>query len=333
MGVALRDIITEYKVPVGWDTLPGIAAVDAHNALYQFLSIIRQPDGTPLMDEQGRVTSHLSGILFRNANLLEKRIRPVYIFDGTPPRFKQKTIEERKSIRDEAGQKWEDALARGDIEEAYKHARSSTRISSDMIDTSKRLLGLMGIPWLVAPSEGEAQATHMARRGDASYVVSQDYDTLLFGVPLLVRNLTISGKRKVHGRSITLNPEKIILADVLKGLQITREQLIQIAILTGTDFNPGIRGIGPKTGLKLVKDGSFEKTIQEKDSEFDPGPVIRFFLEPPVTDTYTLEWKPPDLDGIEEMLCGEYNFSVERVRKALEGITGQSGQKTLDGWF
>jgi len=333
MGVAIRDIIAEYKVPLAWEALSGVAAVDAHNALYQFLSIIRQPDGTPLMDTKGRVTSHLSGILFRNANFLERGIRPVYVFDGPPPDFKQKTIEERRNARVQAGERWEEALARGDTEEAYKQARSSSKVDHDVIETSKKLLSLMGIPCIKAPSEGEAQATHMVMHGDASYVVSQDYDTLLFGAPMLVRNLTISGKRKIHGRSVTLNPEKVILADVVKGLGITREQLIQIAVLIGNDFNPGVKGIGPKTGLKLVKEGSFEKTLHEREPDFDPGAVIDFFLHPPVTSEYDLAWHPPDTVKIEEMLCGEYNFSVERVRKALEGIAGKAGQKTLDKWF
>ena len=333
MGVALRDIIGEYKVPITWEALPGIAAVDAHNALYQFLSIIRQPDGTPLMDTNGRVTSHLSGILFRNASFLERGIRPVYVFDGPPPDFKQKTIEERRSARVQAGVAWEEALAKGDTKEAYKQARSSSKVDREIIETSKKLLSLMGIPCIEAPSEGEAQATHMVMQGDASYVVSQDYDTLLFGVPMLVRNLTISGKRKIHGRSVTLNPEKVTLAEVVKGLGITREQLIQIAVLIGNDFNPGVKGIGPKTGLKLVKEGSFEKTLREREPDFDPGPVIDFFLQPPITSDYDLAWHPPDLVKIEEMLCGEYNFSVERIRKALEGIAGKAGQKTLDKWF
>jgi flap endonuclease-1 len=333
MGVALRDILADYKIPVTWDSLPGVAAVDAHNALYQFLSIIRQPDGTPLMDREGRITSHLSGILFRNVNFLEKGIRPVYIFDGTPPSFKEKTIEERRTARAEAGVRWQAALAEGDREEAYKQARSSSRIDQAILDTSKKLLTLMGIPFIDAPSEGEAQATHLVMKGDAAYVVSQDYDNLLFGAPLLVRNLTVSGKRKVHGRTMTLNPERVSLADVLKGLGITREQLIQVAILVGTDFNDGVKGIGAKTGLKMVREESFGKVIAEKKPDFEPGPVIDFFLHPPGSDSYSIKWSPPDTGKIEDMLCGEYNFSAERVKKALEGIAGKAGQKTLDRWF
>jgi flap endonuclease-1 len=191
----------------------------------------------------------------------------------------------------------------------------------------------MGIPYIEAPSEGEAQATHLVMNGDAAYVVSQDYDNLLFGAPSLVRNLTVSGKRKVHGRSITLNPERVLLSEVLKGLGITREELIEIAILVGTDFNNGIKGVGAKTALKMVRDGAFGKTIGEKDPDFDPDPVIDFFKDPPVTDAYAMKWSPPDPEKIEEMLCGEYGFSVERVRKALEGVIGKAGQKTLDRWF
>jgi len=333
MGVALRDILVEYKVAVDWDSLPGVAAIDAHNALYQFLSIIRQPDGTPLMDHQGRITSHLSGIFFRNLNFIEKGVRPVYVFDGSPPEFKSVTISQRRQVRAEAGEKWAAALREGEIAEAYKQARSSSRIDTNVLTTSKDLLGLMGIPCVQAPSEGEAQAACLVKRGDALYVASQDYDTLLFGGPRLVRNLTVSGKRKVHGRMVAVNPERIVLDEVLQGLNLTREQLIEIGILVGTDFNPGVEGIGPKKGLKIVQNGEFDAFIAGKLPEFDPNPVKDFFLNPPVTSRYDLKWEQPDTEAIVKMLCIEYDFSEERVRKALEVLTRESGQKTLDKWF
>ena len=333
MGVALRDIIAEYKTPVTWEALPGIAAIDANNALYQFLTIIRQPDGTPLMDRRGRVTSHLSGILFRMASFMEKGIKPVFVFDGKPAALKQATIDERRKLRDTAGEKWKEALERGDEEEAYKQARSSTRVDAAIIGTSKELLGLMGIPIVQAPGEGEAQASYMVAKGDARYVVSQDYDTLLFGAPLLVRNLTVSGKRKIRGRQITVSPERIVLADTLAGLHLTREQLIEIGILVGTDFNPGIEGVGAKTGLKIVQKGEFAQKIREKQPDFDPAPVMEMFLHPPVTDEYSLAAGHPDAEGIRKMLCDGYDFSPERVDKAMEGFTVKAGQKTLESWF
>jgi flap endonuclease-1 len=333
MGVALRDIIAEYKTTVTWEALPGVAAIDANNALYQFLTIIRQPDGTPLMDRRGRVTSHLSGILFRVASFMEKGIKPVFVFDGKPATLKQATIDERRKLRETAGEKWKEALERGDEEEAYKQARSSTRVDATIIGTSKELLGLMGIPIIQAPGEGEAQASYMVAKGEARYVVSQDYDTLLFGAPLLVRNLTVSGKRKIRGRQITVNPERIVLADTLAGLHLTREQLIEIGILVGTDFNQGVEGVGAKTGLKIVQKGGFLAKLKEKQPDFDPAPVVEMFLHPPVTDEYSLAAGHPDAEGIRKMLCDGYDFSPERVDKAMEGFTVKAGQKTLESWF
>jgi flap endonuclease-1 len=333
MGVALRDIITDYKTPVSWEALAGVAAVDAHNALYQFLSIIRQPDGTPLMDQQGHITSHLSGILFRAVNFMEKGIKPVYVFDGAPPDFKQETIEQRRAVRDQARERWHEALRRGEIEEAAKQARASSRVDQEIISTSKTLLSLLGLPYIEAPSEGEAQAALMVRQGDARYVVSQDYDTLIFGAPVLMRNLTVSGKRKLHGRTITVTPERITLAEVLGGLNISREDLIRIAILTGTDFNEGAKGIGAKTALKILRNGEFAKTAEEKLEGTDVDAIVAFFLNPPVTREYTLTWREPDREGVRSMLCDRYDFSPDRVEKALEGLKVRTGQKTLDSWF
>jgi flap endonuclease-1 len=333
MGVALRDIITEYKTPVTWEALPGVAAIDANNTLYQFLTIIRQPDGTPLMDRRGRVTSHLSGILFRVASFMEKGIKPVFVFDGKPAALKQATIDDRRKLRETAGEKWKEALERGDEEEAYKQARSSTRVDTTVIETSKELLGLMGVPIVQAPGEGEAQAAYMVAKGDARYVVSQDYDTLLFGAPLLVRNLTVSGRRKIRGRQITVNPERIVLADTLAGLHLTREELIEIGILVGTDFNAGIEGVGAKTGLKIVQKGEFLTKLKEKIPDFDPVPVMDMFLHPPVTDDYPLAAGHPDPEGIRRLLCDSYDFSEARVNKAMEGFTVKARQKTLESWF
>src|SRR5512136_2814948 len=333
MGVAIRDIVAEFKTPVTWEALPGMAAIDANNALYQFLTIIRQPDGTPLMDRRGRVTSHLSGILFRVSNFLEKGIKPVFVFDGKPAALKQTTIDGRRKIRDEAGEKWKEAIERGDEAEAYKQARSSSKVDTTIIETSKELLRLMGLPTIQAPGEGEAQASYMVAKGEARYVVSQDYDTLLFGAPLLVRNLTVSGKRKIRGRQITVSPERIALADTLAGLHLTREQLIEIGILVGTDFNPGIEGVGAKTGLKIVQKGEFAAKLREKQPDFDPAPVMEMFLHPPVTDDYILAAGHPDAEGIRRMLCDGYDFSPERVDRALEGFTVKAGQKTLESWF
>jgi len=173
----------------------------------------------------------------------------------------------------------------------------------------------------------------MVRSGGVTYAVSQDYDSLLFGSPVLVRNLTVSGRRKARGRTITVNPERFVLSSVLDSLGVTREQLIEIGILVGTDFNPGIRGVGGKTALKVVRNGEFESLIAEKQPDFDPGPIREFFQNPPVTDDYALEWRTPDVEEVVEMLCGRYDFSEDRVRNALTKVSVKATQKTLDAWF
>lgn len=333
MGVAFRDILPDYKKPIGWDELAGNAAVDGNNALYQFLTTIRQPDGTPLMNSQGRVTSHLSGLFFRVSNFLENGMRPVFIFDGKPPEFKSETLSKRRDLKKKAEDAYKEAVFIGDTKEAFRQARSATKVDAEIIESSKKLLSLMGIPFMDAPSEGEAQAAVMAAKGDVSYSISQDYDSLLFGAPKLVRNMTVSRKRKIRGRTITVSPEKILLKEVLSGLEVTRENLIEMGILIGTDFNEGIKGVGAKTALKIVREGNFEEYISEKMPDFHPLPVKDFFLNPPHTSQYTLNWQTPDNEGIIDYLCGTHDFSKGRIEPQLARINKGSGQKTLEQWF
>src|SRR6266699_3934437 len=213
MGVDLADIIPRNKTSL--DDLKGKTfAVDAYNALYQFLAIIRGPTGTPLMDRTGRVTSHLSGLLYRTTNLAERGIRLVYVFDGVPPALKETEIKRRRAVKEEATVKYEAAISRGEVEEAKKYAQATASLKDMMVEDAHRLLEYLGVPYVQAPSEGEAQAAYMASRGDVWAAVSQDYDSLLFGATRLVRNLAISGKRKLPMREayVQVDPEMIELA-------------------------------------------------------------------------------------------------------------------------
>jgi flap endonuclease-1 len=343
LGVNLGDLVPKTRVDL--KSLSGKSiAIDAYNALYQFLAIIRQPDGTPLKDSTGRITSHLSGLLYRTANLVEMGIKVAYVFDGVPPALKEVEIKRRAKVKEEALVKYERALQEGRIEEARTYAQMTSTLKDYMAEDSKRLLTKMGVPWVQAPSEGEAQAAHMTRKGDTDYCASQDYDSLLFGAPMLVRNVTISGRRKLPRKPVYVEviPETVELDHVLKELEITREQLIDIGILLGTDFNPeGVKGIGPKTALKLIKQyGSLEESLPKlKEAEFpvEPQKIREIFLNPKVTDNYKLTWKDPDIEGVVDFLCRERDFSEERVRKALnkmtEGLKKAKGKVTLETWF
>ena len=330
MGVNLRDLIPDNIRTVIEDlrVLRGkVISIDAYNALYQFLAAIRQPDGTPLMDSQGRITSHLSGLFYRTINIVESGIKPVYVFDGKPPELKAKEIERRRAIKEEASKKYEEAIAMGDLEAARRYAAMAAKLTDDMVNEAKRLLEAMGIPLVQAPAEGEAQAAYMVKVGDAYASASQDYDSLVFGSPRLIRNLTISGKRKLPRRDeyIEIRPELIELDKLLKTLGITYETLVDIAILVGTDYNPdGFEGIGPKKAYQLIKAyGSLErvpKALLKSPIEVDVISIKKYFMNPPVTRNYKLEWREPDEKLISEILVKEHDFSADRVQNAIERL-------------
>jgi len=344
MGVNLKGLVTAQTVSL--EEMRGrVLAIDGYNALYQFLSIIRQPDGTPLMDSAGRVTSHLSGVFYRTVNLLEAGIKPVYVFDGKPPELKLREIERRAEIKEKAEEEYRAALERGDLEGARKAAQATSHLTGEMVDQTKDLLGAMGIPWVQAPSEGEAQAAFMTRRGDAWATVSQDYDSLLFGAPRLVRNLTISGRRKLPNKPVYIDvePEMIRLDEVLRALNVSREQLIDIGIMLGTDFNPdGFKGIGPKKAKKIIEEyGSLKAAIErgaiEVDPHIDVDAIKEIFLNPKTTGEYRLEWRELDGERVKKILCENHDFSVERVEAALQRVMKMKReverQSSLEKWF
>jgi flap endonuclease-1 len=339
MGVDISDLVRARSCSLG-DLKGRSVAIDGYNTLYQFLSSIRQPDGTLLEDSHGRVTSHLSGAFQRTANLLESGIRPVFVFDGKPNPLKIGTLTARKERKMKAQLQWEDALEKGDMETARTKAQQTSRLTRDMVAQAVKLLGYMGVPCVDAPEEGEAQASYMAEKGDVYAASSQDFDSLLFGAPRLVRNLTLAGRRKMPRRNVYVDvvPEILTMQDVLAELELEREQLVDLCLLVGTDFNDGIKGIGPKKALKLLREfGSGEEAIKKKKLDV-PGfhNVRKIFLEPNVTDEYELQWGAMDRSKIEEFLCDEHDFSRPRIQSTLAKIAeGEKAraQKSLDSWF
>jgi flap endonuclease-1 len=339
MGVNISDIVLSKKKTLN-DFKGKSIAIDAYNTIYQFLSIIRQPDGTPLKDFKDRVTSHLTGLLYRNANLLEVGIKPIFVFDGEPHELKKRTIEGRRFIREKAREEWERALKEGDMERARSKAQQSSRLTPEMVNESKTLLNHLGIPHVQAKGEGEAQASYMALKGDVWAAGSQDFDSLLFGAPLLIRNITITGRRKLPRKNvyIKIEPEIIALEENLNSLSITREQLVDMGILVGTDFNEGIKGVGPKTALKLIKKHkTLEEVVKIKGWRIADYTEIRsIFLEPDNVDDYDLSWKAVNTQEVKRFLCDEHDFSEDRVEKAIKKISEAKKadeQKSLDGWF
>ena len=339
MGVNIGGLVEAREVKLT-DLSGRVIGLDGHNVAYQFLAKIRKSGtGESLIDKKGRVTSHLSGILYRTSNLVETGIKPLFVWDGKPPTLKERTIRERRTIREEAGKRWVEALKRG--EEAIVYAQAASKLTPEMIMEAIKLLDYMGIPSVQAPSEGEAQLAVMVGKGDIWAGASQDWDNILFGSPRLVRNLSITGQRKIPKKNVYVDvkPEIVELDNVLSSLEITRDQLIIVGILVGTDYNPGVKGIGPKTALRLVKE---HKTLDRVlanvkwESDVNAEKVFNFFLDPPATKAYEVRWKEPNTDKIVELMVEEHDFSRSRVEKVMKSLRGSfltNKEKSLEDFF
>ena len=329
MGVLLTPIVVKNTIALA-DLRGRRLAVDAHGELYQFLALIRLPDGTPLRDAAGRVTSHLSGLFYRTTRLIaDFGLQLVFVFDGRPPVQKTAEIDRRRLVRLRYEAEADAARRAGDLAQAYSKSTMTSRLTREMVADAQELLRLMGVPIVQAPSEGEAQAAHMARRGDVWAAASKDYDALLFGAPRLVRFLTISGREFLpsRGTSRPIVPETIELESMLKALEITRAQLVDVGLLVGTDFHPGIKGIGPKKAVALVtRFGAIEQMPAEICDAFgsDLDRLRQIYLDPEVRDDYRIEVERCDVDGVVRFLCDEHAFARDRVMAALERAFGSS---------
>lgn len=346
MGLNISEIIPRKELEIS--ELSGkLVCVDAFNTLYQFLSTIRQPDGTPLMDSKKRITSHLSGIFYRNINLLSEGLRLVYVFDGIPPNLKRKTHASRTQVRNLAKSKYEEAKKEDDLEAMRRYSSQLIRLDDEMIEESKELLNAMGIAVVQAPGEGEAEAAYLAKiRKEIFASASQDYDSLLFGAPKLIRNLTLSRKRKTYSGWVEIKPEMIDLEKVLNSLEIDINQLICLGILVGTDYNPkGIPRIGQKKALQIVKKYKqpvlIFKSVEEQllslsdEDRFDWQEIFELFHKPNVKN-FELDFGKIDEKKIKSILVERHQFSEERVEKQLlklREIAEERKQKGLEKWF
>ncbi|GBL41683.1 flap endonuclease 1 [Nitrosarchaeum sp.] len=340
MGLNLKELVVREKTTLEAFSSK-VIAVDAYNAIYQFLASIRGPDGLQLSDSEGRITSHLSGLLYRNINFLSLGIKPVYVFDGKPPSLKTAEIERRKQIKKDATVKYEKAIAEGNMEDARKFAQQTTSMKDGMVKESKQILTYFGIPYIDAPSEGEATAAHLTNTGHAYASASQDFDSILCGAKRLIRNFTNSGRRKLPNRNtyVEIEPEIIETQKSLDSLGITREQLVDVGILIGTDFNPnGFDRIGPKTALKMIKQHSRLEDIpqiQEQLHEIDYEQIRKIFLEPIVADVDEIVFGNVDYEGMSNYLVKERSFSEDRIQSSLNRLKKALEKKShnLDQWF
>jgi flap endonuclease-1 len=337
MGTKLSPIITAKEITIA-DLSGKKLAVDSFNMLYQFLTTIRQQDGSPLTNSKGKITSHISGLFFRTTKLMRENIKLAFVFDGVSPELKKEERQRRNELKKDAEEKYQEALQKEDIELMRKYAARSTRLTAEMIIESKQLLSALGLPVIEAPSEGEAQASYMVRKGDFYAVMSQDTDSLIFGSPRVVKNLSISGKKKVKSAYQNINPELIELEENLSALHIDREQLIIISILCGTDFNiGGVKGIGPKKAVDLVKKHGkdFDAIFRDQPWEFPFSwkEVYDTIHDIKTTDGYEVRWGSLNENEIYRIMVEENDFQKERIENAINGLNKKQAQKGLGDFF
>ena len=339
MGCNLRDLANAEDTTM--EAMRGKrVGVDSFLLAFQFLTTIRDRsptgDGGPLKSDNGKVVAHLMGFLSRASLLLSKGVKPVFIFDGKHPELKRDEMETRRARREQAEIEWKAALEIGDFATAQKMAQRCVKYTPEMVEESIEMLSLMGIPAFRAAAEGEAQAAVMAANGQLDAVATQDWDALLYGAPIVVRNLTSDGSKRM-GRVI--RAQKIDLAQILSENELSRDQLIDLAIMIGTDFHPGIKGIGPKTGLKLIKEfGNIEEICKAKEKEIPLrlDEIREIFRNHPVVqiDDTELNQGDVDVEGLKKFLVDDRQFSQKRFDNAMEllegaGLVRVGGQTSL----
>ena len=351
MGVNIRPLVQDIKKTITFPNLAGKKiAIDAFNIIFQFLSIIRGRDGTPLKDYSGNTTSHLSGLFYRTINIMEKEIKPIFVFDGPPNPFKMAEIERRRAVRKEATKRFKEAQDLGRSEDAKKFGQATSKLTSDMLEDARQLLIAMGVPIVNAKQDGEAQAAYLVDKKIAWAVGSQDYDSLLFGTQRMVRNLSQNRFKKVKNTQVAVPLEYLGLNKLLEHNNITREQLVDIGILIGLDFFPGIPGVGPKTAINLIADHQSIDNLIEKKIEVKKQQISSFieldtlhqvrdiFLKPnvhAVMDLPKIKWTGPDSEKITEILVESHNFNNVRVERAIQRLNKLSKKKQarLDEFF
>ncbi len=337
MGCNLKDLATPHDIELR-DLSGQRVAIDTFLVAYQFITTIRArgdgQDGGPLRDGKGRPISHLMGFLDRSTVMVENGIDPVFVFDGRPHQLKQDTLNQRKERRKTAVAKWEAAVESEDWTAAQRLGAQVVSYTPEMVAETQQMFDLLGIAWVEAPMEAEGAASVRCRNKEVAAVASQDWDVLLYGSPVMVRNLMSHGSRS-YGR--VLKAERIVLEELLEKHDITHEQLVDLGIMVGTDFHPGIRGIGPKTGLKLIREhGTLEAVCQVKDKEVPDNidEIRAIFLEHPIGDDALPQSGMADEAGLRKYLQDERGFSEQRIVRALDrmakaGRLRKAGQSTL----
>jgi len=324
MGNAdLRDLASIREV--AFEELEGsVVAVDAHNWLYRYLTTtVKWTNDGAYTTADGTEVANLIGIVQGLPKFFEHDLVPVMVFDGAVTDLKADEVAERREQRERAEKRQAAAKERGDAVEAARLEARTQRLTDTIQKTTRELLRLLDVPVVEAPAEGEAQCAHMAATGSVDYAGSEDYDTLLFGAPYTLRQLTSKG-----------NPELMDLEATLAELELDRQGLVDVAMLCGTDFNEGVRGIGPKTAVKAIREhGDLWAALAAHDAAIENAAAVReLFFDPPVRDVEFDRAIEPDVAAAREYVVDEWGVDADEVARGFERIEESQVQTGLDRW-
>ncbi|PWA79923.1 flap endonuclease 1 [Artemisia annua] len=315
-------------------------AIDASMSIYQFLIVVGRTGTEMLTNEAGEVTSHLQGMFNRTIRLLESGLKPVYVFDGAPPDLKKQELAKRYSRREDATAGLNEAIQSGNKDDIEKFSKRTVKVTKQHNEDCKKLLRLMGVPVIEAPSEAEAQCAALCKADKVYAVASEDMDSLTFGAPKFLRHLMDPSSRKIPVMEFDVSK-------VLEELNLTMDQFIDLCILCGCDYCDSIKGIGGQTALKLIRQhGSIETILENINRERYQIPedwpyeeARRLFKEPLVCvdeEQLDIKWSAPDEEGLLNFLVAENGFNSDRVTKAVEKIKAsknKSSQNRLESFF
>ncbi|KAI8364297.1 PIN domain-like protein [Choanephora cucurbitarum] len=299
-------------------------AIDASMSIYQFMIAVRQQDGQLLQNEEGETTSHLMGMFYRTVRMVDHGIKPVFVFDGKPPTLKSGELAKRKARKEEAQSNLEEATEVGNAEDINRFAKRTVKVTQVHNNECKELLRLMGIPYVEAPCEAEAQCAELAKSGKVYAAASEDMDTLTFEAPILLRHLTFSEARKMP-------IDEVNLEKALEGLELKMSEFIDLCILLGCDYTQSIKGVGPKSAYNLIKE---HKSIDEALKHLTPklkenipedwnyAEARELFVTPEVTPGSEIEltWNEPDVEAVVEFMVKKKGFAEDRIRKGCEKL-------------
>ncbi|KPN30601.1 flap endonuclease 1 [Halolamina pelagica] len=325
MGNAdLRDVAAIEDV--SFDSLAGsVVAVDAHNWLYRYLTTtVKFTADSVYTTGSGEEVANLVGVVQGLPKFFEHDVTPVFVFDGGVTDLKSDEVERRREQREKAEERRQEAEEAGDGVEAARLDARTQRLTDTIHETTRGLFDRLDVPYIEAPAEGEAQCAHMAARGDVDYAGSEDYDTMVFGAPRTLRQLTSKGE-----------PELMDLQKTLDKHEISYEQLVDVALLMGTDFNDGVSGYGPKTAVKAVKEHGDIWGVMEADDVYveNADRIRELFFDPPVTDEYEVDLDvDPDIDAARAYVVDEWEVDADEVERGFERIEESLVQTGLDDW-